>query len=81
MVLLGRETILRNGVAVGYLSSGGFGYTAGTNIGLGYVKNEAGVSDEYLSSGNYELVVAMETVPATLVMQPSVDAVGVKVRG
>jgi sarcosine dehydrogenase len=81
VVLLGRETILRDGVAVGYLSSGGFGYTAGKNIGFGYVKNEAGVSDEYLDSGTYELVVAMETVPATLVMQPLVDAEGVRVKG
>ncbi len=81
VVLLGRETILRNGVAVGYLSSGGFGYTVGKNIGLGYVRNEAGVSDDYLAAGTYELVVAMETVPATLVIQPLVDAAGVRVKG
>jgi sarcosine dehydrogenase len=73
VVLLGRETILRDGVAVGYLSSGGFGYTAGVNIGFGYVKNEAGVSDEYLNSGTYQLVVAMETVPATLQIAALID--------
>src|SRR6185503_16324592 len=39
IVLLGRETILRNGEPVGYLTSGGYGYTIGKNIGFGYVRN------------------------------------------
>jgi glycine cleavage system aminomethyltransferase T len=34
---VGRETILRNGEPVGYLTSGGYGYTLGKNIGYGYV--------------------------------------------
>jgi len=34
-VLVGRETILRNGQPVGYLSSGGFGYTLQRSIGDG----------------------------------------------
>ena len=33
-VLLGRETILRNGRPVGYLTSGGYGYTVGAAIGV-----------------------------------------------
>ena len=44
IVLAGRETILRNGAAVGYLSSAGWGYTVGRNIGLGYVRNADGVT-------------------------------------
>ena len=43
-VLVGRETILRDGVPVGYLTSGGFGYSVGKSIGYGYVRNEAGVT-------------------------------------
>ena len=35
IVLVGRETILRNGEPVGYLTSGGYGYTLGKNIGYG----------------------------------------------
>ncbi len=42
IVLLGRETILRNGEPVGYLTSGGYGYTIGKNIGYGYVRNADG---------------------------------------
>jgi 4-methylaminobutanoate oxidase (formaldehyde-forming) len=73
VVLLGRETILRDGVAVGYLSSGGYGYTVGKNIGYGYVKHAEGVTDDFLTSGIYELVVAMDKAPATLHLGPLYD--------
>jgi sarcosine dehydrogenase len=80
IVLLGRETILRNGEAVGYLTSGGYGYTVGKNIGYGYVRNADGVSDEFLTAGKYELVVAMERTKATLHMQPLYDPSGTSVK-
>ncbi|SMC76048.1 FAD-dependent oxidoreductase [Rhizobium sp. RU36D] len=73
IVLAGRETILRNGQPVGYLTSGGYGYTLGKNIGYGYVRNPDGVSDDYLKSGSYELVVAAEKTPATIHFGPMVD--------
>jgi glycine cleavage system aminomethyltransferase T len=73
IVLLGRETILRNGEPVGYLTSGGYGYTVGKNIGYGYVRNADGVSDDFLQSGKYELVVAMDSVPATIWLEPMYD--------
>jgi sarcosine dehydrogenase len=73
VVLLGRETILRDGVAVGYLTSGGYGYTVGKNIGYGYVKHAEGVTDDFLTSGTYELVVAMDKAPATLHLAPLYD--------
>jgi len=80
VVLVGRETILRNGEPVGYLTSGGFGYTVGANIGLGYVRNAEGVSDEFLEGGTYELVVADETVPATLHLAPLYDPGMMKIK-
>ncbi|MBO3761802.1 FAD-dependent oxidoreductase [Ciceribacter sp. L1K22] len=73
IVLAGRETILRNGEPVGYLTSGGYGYTLGKNIGYGYVRNPDGVSDDYLSTGSYELVVAAERTPATIHFGPMFD--------
>ncbi len=72
-MLVGRETILRNGEPVGYLTSGGYGYTLGKNIGYGYVRNADGVSDDFLTSGNYELVVAMERTPAEIHLEPLYD--------
>ena len=73
VVLLGRETILRNGEPVGYLTSGGHGYTAGKGIGYGYVRNAEGISNNFLRSGHYELVVAMENVPAEIHLEPLYD--------
>ena len=65
VVLVGRETILRDGKFAGYLTSGGYGYTVAKPIGYGYVRNPEGVSDQYVMAGNYELVVAQERIKAT----------------
>jgi 4-methylaminobutanoate oxidase (formaldehyde-forming) len=74
VVLLGRETIYRDGKRVGWLASGGFGYTVGRSIGYGYVRDaEAGVDREKVLSGRYELEVATERVPATVFLDPLVD--------
>jgi 4-methylaminobutanoate oxidase (formaldehyde-forming) len=66
ILLSGRETILRDGRPVGYLSSGGWGYTVNANVGLGYVRNPEGVTPDFHASGRYELEVASERVPALL---------------
>jgi 4-methylaminobutanoate oxidase (formaldehyde-forming) len=80
-VLLGRETILRDGVAVGYLTSGGYGYTLGAPVGYGYVRNPDGVADDWLLAGSYDLVVAGDTVPARIGLRPFHDPENAKVRG
>jgi 4-methylaminobutanoate oxidase (formaldehyde-forming) len=81
VVLVGRETILRDGAAVGYLTSGGYGYTLGRSIGYGYVRHEGGVTDEFLLSGRYELVVASEVFPARIGLRPFLDPDGARIRG
>jgi 4-methylaminobutanoate oxidase (formaldehyde-forming) len=80
VLLAGRETILRNGAPVGYLTSGGWGYTIEKNIGLGYVRNGDGVTDDHLKSGSYELEVASERVPAALHMGPLYDPAMSRIR-
>lgn len=80
-VLVGRETILRDGEPVGYLTSGGYGYTVGSSIGYGYVRRADGVTDGWLDSGSYALVVAGETLPATLTLTPLFDPQGQRVKG
>lgn len=81
IVLVGRETILRDGEPVGYLTSGGYGYTLAKNIGYGYVRRAEGIDDAFLRSGRYELVVAMERTPATIHLEPLYDPAGVRVKG
>jgi sarcosine dehydrogenase len=79
-VLLGRETILRNGEPVGYLTSGGYGYTVQKSIGYGYVRYSETVTKDWLEQGNYSLIVATDEVPATLSLSPFYDPTGSRVK-
>lgn len=79
-VLLGRETIYRDGERVGWLSSAGWGYTVNKTIGYGYVRRAEGVSDEWLTSGNYDLEVASERIAAKLHLTPLYDPASKRVR-
>jgi len=80
VVLLGRETILRDGEFAGYLTIGGFGYSIGQSIGYGYVRHADGVSDAWLRDGVYELVVAMQRVPARLHLEALYDPTAARVK-
>ena len=73
IVLLGRETIFRNGEIVGWLTSGGWGYTVNKNIGYGYVRNPDGVDNEYLKTGTYELEIATARYACNLQIGPLYD--------
>ncbi len=73
IVLLGRETVYRNGERVGWVTSGGWGYTVDKNIGYGYVRNTAGVTRDFVMTGAYELEVATERVPCEVFLEPLYD--------
>ena len=73
VILQGRETIYRNGARVGWLTSGGFGYTLGQSIGYGYVRDAGGVDADFVLGGNYELEVATKRVPCTVQLGPLYD--------
>jgi sarcosine dehydrogenase len=74
IILLGRETIYRDGKRVGWLTSGGYGYTVGRSIGYGYVRDpEHGVDRDKVLSGRYELEIATLRVPAEVFLDPLYD--------
>ncbi len=73
VVLLGRETILRDGERVGYLTSGGWGYTVEKGIGLGYVRLPEAAPASAVTAGAYELEVAGARVPAAITTAPLYD--------
>ena len=73
VVLLGRETIYRNGERVGWLTSGGFGYTVNRSIGYGYVRADKMIDAKYIMAGDYELEVASKRVPCKLHLAPLYD--------
>ncbi len=80
VVLLGRETIYRNGERVGWLSSGGYGYTLARSIGLGYVRHPDGVNAEFINDGTYELDVATVRYPAAVTLRPLYDPTSSRVK-
>ena len=80
VLLLGRETIYRDGEPVGWLMSGGYGHTVGLSIGLGYVRRAEGVTDEYLGSGAWELEASMRRVPARVQLGALYDPEGARMR-
>jgi 4-methylaminobutanoate oxidase (formaldehyde-forming) len=73
-MLWGGEPILRDGAAVGYTTSGAYGHTVGGAIAMGYVKNEAGVSADFIESGRYQIDIAGERYPATAHLRAPYDA-------
>jgi 4-methylaminobutanoate oxidase (formaldehyde-forming) len=73
VMLFGRETIYRDGERVGWLGSGGYGHTLRTAIGLGYVRQQQGLSRDYLLAGRYQLEVATERVACRIHLEPLYD--------
>ncbi|MDA0822389.1 MAG: FAD-dependent oxidoreductase, partial [Proteobacteria bacterium] len=79
-MLYHNEPIWRDNEIVGYISSGMYGHTLGGAIGLGYVAGPAGMSDEFVLAGRYEIEVAGARVPATASLKPLYDASSSRVR-
>ena len=51
VTLYHHEPIVRDGVTVGYLTSGDYGHTLGGAIGLGYVEVDEEVNADYIEAG------------------------------
>jgi 4-methylaminobutanoate oxidase (formaldehyde-forming) len=81
-LLYHNEPVWRDGELVGRITSGMFGHTVGTALGLGYIANRGGaVSAEWIRAGRYEVEVALQRIPARISLQPFYDPAGVRVRG
>ena len=79
-LLYGNEIICRDGVIVGYLQTGAYGFTLGGAIGMGFVENEDGASADFINSGTYEIDIAGVRYPARASLQPMYDPQGSRVR-
>ena len=79
-VLYHHEPILRDGEIVGHLTSGNYGHTLGGSVGLGYVECEEGVNADYINSGDWEIDVACERIPAKASLRAMYDPKGDRVR-
>jgi glycine cleavage system aminomethyltransferase T len=59
-LLFHNEPIWCNNKIVGDLTSGMYGHTIGSCLGMGYVSHEDGVTKDFLDSSNFEIEVAGE---------------------
>ena len=79
-LLYGNELIYRDGVNVGYLQTGAYGFTLGGAVGMGFVENEEGATKEFINSGKYEIDIAGNRYPAKASLTPMYDPEGKRVR-
>jgi 4-methylaminobutanoate oxidase (formaldehyde-forming) len=79
-LLYGNELIYRDGVNVGYLQTGAYGFTLGGAVGLGFVENEDGATADFINSGKYEIDIAGERYKAKASLKPMYDPEGIRVR-
>jgi 4-methylaminobutanoate oxidase (formaldehyde-forming) len=80
-LLYHNEPIRRDGELVGHITSGMFGHTLGSALGLGYLANRgAPVRDEWIAAGHYEVEVAAERVAARVSPRGFYDPTGERVR-
>jgi glycine cleavage system T protein len=80
-LLYHNEPIWRNGTLVGRITSGMYGHAVGASLGLGYVANgDAPVDSAWIASGNYEVEVAAERVPARISLRPFYDPASERVK-
>jgi 4-methylaminobutanoate oxidase (formaldehyde-forming) len=79
-LLYHNEPVYRDGEIVGYLSSGNYGHYLGRAIGMGYVNNRDGATQDFVESGRYEIEVAGTRVPAQASLRPLYDPKAERVR-
>jgi 4-methylaminobutanoate oxidase (formaldehyde-forming) len=78
-VLYHEEVIRMNGEIVGYISSGAYGFTLGSSVGMGYVHHSEGVTESLVDSADWEIEIACERYPAEASMKAFFDPSGKRV--
>ncbi|MBT3713651.1 MAG: FAD-dependent oxidoreductase, partial [Anaerolineae bacterium] len=78
-LLFGNEIIYRDGKIAGYLQTGAYGFTLGGAMGMGFVENEAGATNDFINSGGYEIDIAGVRHSAKASLRPMYDPKGIRV--
>jgi len=80
-VLFHEELIRLNGEIVGYISSGAFGFTLGTSVGMGYVNHPGGVTRDLIENADWEIEIACERFAAEASLKAFFDPAGERPKG
>ena len=80
-MLWGGELVLRNDVAVGFVTSAAYGATIGACVGLAYISAPDAVADrEWIDAGTYTVDVAGTRCPVSVSLRPPYDPKNERVR-
>jgi 4-methylaminobutanoate oxidase (formaldehyde-forming) len=79
-LLYHEEPLVRDGTIVGSIRSGAWGHRVQRSIGMGYVTCDAGVTNEWLASGRWEVEVACVRHPCHVQLQPWYDPRNERIR-
>lgn len=74
------EPIYRNGELVSSVTHGAYGHMLGCAIGMGYLQNPKGISDQWILSGKYEIDVEGDLIPAKVHLKAPYDPSNKKMR-
>jgi len=82
-MIWGGELVLRDGVAVGQVTSGAWGETVGGAVGLAYIRHPAGevVTPDVARAGAYQVNVGGQLYDAAVHLRPPFDPAGDRVKG
>jgi 4-methylaminobutanoate oxidase (formaldehyde-forming) len=75
------EPILRDGVIVGSVTSGAWGHRVGASLGLGYVTCDAGVTEGWLTSGDWQVEIAWKRHAVQVQLRAWYDPKGERLKG
>jgi glycine cleavage system aminomethyltransferase T/glycine/D-amino acid oxidase-like deaminating enzyme len=81
-MIWGGELVLRDGIAAGQVTSGGWGESVGACVGLAYLRHPDGeaVTAGFLRAGCYEVNTGGQRVAASVQLRPPFDPAGDRVR-
>ena len=82
VMMWGGELVLRDGAALGQVTSAAWGETLGASVGLAYLRHPDGeaVTAGFAREGTYQVDVGGTRCPATLHLRPPFDPAGERVR-
>jgi len=78
-MIWGGELVLRDGIAVGQITSGAWGQAVGGSVGLAYVQGDP--KTPVARTGTYQVNVGGRLYPATVYLRPPFDPAGDRVKG
>jgi glycine cleavage system aminomethyltransferase T/glycine/D-amino acid oxidase-like deaminating enzyme len=82
-MIWGGELVLRDGAAVGQVTSGAWGEAVGGAVGLAYIRHPRGdtVTADFARAGAYQVNVGGRRYPAAVGLRPPFDPAGDRVKG